>query len=244
MTRKMTIGLVLVAAGVVTVGNESTAQARLPTTCRTTLTAPAECTGRNLTGYRAGVGQGTSTVDQIWESEAIDEDLANWETLVSHVTDTIPTTVAAVRRSTWNDYLLCRTQGLLDGAVCRMNEIDPVPGCQLDGIAWGKMSASIYCTMSDALGGLGDVVPWFIRPSPGVCEDGFQSSCEDVYRYGATRGVDELTDEVEEILVSRDIPLSSLLQPTTCPLYTQDPFVETFDDSVFVDCSYVIPERP
>jgi len=241
MTRKMTIGLVFVAAGIVTVGNESTAQARLPTDCRTTLTAPPECTGRNLTGYRAGVGQGTSTVDQIWESDAIGENPDNWETLISHVTDTIPNTVAAVRQSTWNDYLMCRTQGLLDGAVCRMNEIDPVPGCQLDGADWGKMSASIYCIMSDALGGLGDVEPWFFRPSPGLCEDGFQNSCEDVYRFGATLGGDPLTSDVENLLISRGVDLASLLQSPTCPLYTAAPFQETFDDSVFLDCSYEIP---
>jgi hypothetical protein len=247
MTQKVIIGLAAVAAGVVMLGNVSTAQARLPTACKTTPPAPAQCTGRDLTGFRAGLGQGTSTVDQIWESAAIGQNPDNWETLIAQVTTTIPNTVAVVRESTWSNYLLCRTQGLLDGAVCRMNEIDPIPGCQLDGVDWGKMSASIYCNLSDALNGLGDVEPWFIRPSPGMCGGGFQSFCEDVYRFGATHGADPLASQVETLLTARGILSSSLLQSATCPFFTQDhdapvpDFKNVFEDSVLVDCSYVIP---
>lgn len=219
----------------------SPALARLPSTCRATQTPPAMCTGRNATGYAAGVGQGVSLVDQIWESPEVGENPENWEQLRDRVTTTIPATVAAVYQTTWNDYLKCRTQGLLEGAVCRMIEIDPIPGCQLDGTDWGNMSASLYCTLSIDLGGLGDVEPWFIRPAPGMCSGGFQTYCEGVYRYGATNGATALPTDVEAFLISKGRDPMSYLQPVECVPYTTEPFVATFDDSVYIDCSYTIP---
>lgn len=241
MKTHSTIGSAMAAATLVLALGESPAAAAPPSYCRATLPVPVQCTGRNATGYAAGVGQGVSLVDQIWASDAVDENPDNWDVLVDRVTSTIPTTVATVYKTTWNDYLKCRTQGLLEGSVCRMNEIDPVPGCQLDGADWGQMSASIYCALSADLGGLADVVPWFIRTPPGICGDKFQLYCDDVYRYGATVGGDPLDPEVLAFLMSRGVDPTTWLQPATCPAYTVAPFDVVFEDSVYVDCAYVIP---
>ena len=239
MKLQSVIGAAVLAAGYLTAFGESTAHARTATLCRTNPPPPPECTGRNLVGYRAGLGQGTSLVDQIWESNTVGEDPNKWSIVIDRVTDTIPATVAAVKESTWGQYLQCRTQGLLDASVCRLNEIDPIPGCQLDGVDWGKMSAALYCELSVALNGLGDVSPWFVRPPPGMCADGFQTYCEDVYRYVATNATDPLSSGVVELLASRDMSV----QPVpACAPYTVDNFTQTFEDSVYIDCSYEIPE--
>jgi hypothetical protein len=245
------IGFAFAATSLVLAVSESTASAKLPTFCPSTLTAPAECIGRNATSYLAGVGQGVSTVDQIWESDSVNQDPDNWEILVDHVTDTIPTTVATVYELAWNQYLKCRTQGLLEGAVCRMNELDPIPGCQMDGVDWGKMSSAIYCQLSMALGGLGDDPPWFIRTPPGMCGTGFQTYCEDVFRWGATAGagtdpatnplLDPLGDGVLAFLSSRGVNPESLKQAPGCAAYTVSPWDGVYEDAIYVDCSYTIP---
>jgi hypothetical protein len=235
------IGFAFAATSLVLGVSESTASARLPTTCQATLTAPEECTGRNATGYSAGVGQGASTVDQIWESDSVHQDPDNWEVLMARVTDTIPNTVATVYEITWSQYLKCRTQGILDGSVCRMNELDPIPGCHMDGVDWGKMSSAIYCQLSIALEGLGDVVPWFVRPSHGMCGTGFQTYCEDTFRFGATAGGDPLDAAVLELLTGRGINPDSLKQAPGCIDYTVSPWETVYADSIYVDCSYTIP---
>lgn len=242
MKTQSILGFVVAATGFFFGFGESSAlAARLPSTCRATLKAPTECTGRNATSYTAGVGQGVSTVDQIWESDTVGEDPDNWEILVARVTTTIPRTVATVYETTWNEYLKCRVQGLLEGTVCRMNELDPIPGCQLDGADWGNMSAALYCALSVDLGGLGDVVPWFIRPVPGMCGSGFQTYCEAVYEFGATRGAIPLDPAVSAHLKTRGVDVLSYYQPETCLPYTADPWRTVFDNSVYIDCSYTIP---
>lgn len=242
MKLHLNIGLAMAAITLVMAFNESTALARIPSYCRATLPPPSpQCTGRNAAGYLAGVGQGVSTVDQIWEADAVGQNPDNWEILVARVTTTIPTTVATIKESTWSDYLMCRTQGLLDGSVCRMNELDPIPGCQLDGADWGHMSAAIYCQLSIDLLGLADVAPWFIRPPAGMCGGGFQTYCEDVYRYGATNGGDPLDSGVLDLLTSRGVDPATLIQAPECVTYTVTPWTTTFDDAVAVDCSYTIP---
>lgn len=235
------IGFTLAATSLVLAVSESSALARTPSTCRATASIPAVCTGRDSTGYLAGVGQGVSTVDQIWESETVNQMQDNWEILVDRVTNTIPNTVATVFSPTWSQYLQCRTQGLLEGSICRMNELNPIPGCQLDGVDWGKMSAALYCQLSVDLGGLADIPPWFIRTPPGMCGANFENYCEDTYRYGATRGEDHLDPAVEALLVNRSIDPASLLQPATCLEYTKSPWEAVFNDSIYVDCSYTIP---
>lgn len=226
---------------VLALGESSAMAAGSPSYCRAGLVPPVECTGRNAIGYTSGVGQGVSLVDQIWSSAAVDQNPDNWEVLTNQVTATIPTTVATVYQMTWNDYLKCRTQGLLDGSVCRMNEIDPVPGCQLDGADWGKMSAAIYCELSQVLGGLADIVPWFIRTPPGICGERFEYYCDNVYRYGATSGATSLNADVSDFLVTRGVDPASFLLPDTCSPYTIAPFETVFDHSIYVDCAYIIP---
>ncbi len=236
------IGFSLAATSLVLAVGESPAlAARLPTYCRATLTPPAVCVGRDAAGYFAGVGQGVSTVDQIWESATVDQNPDNWETLIARVTTTIPATVATVYSPTWTQYLQCRTQGLLEGSICRMNELDPIPGCQLDGVDWGKMSAALYCELSVELGGLGDIPPWFVRTPPGMCGTGFQTYCEDVYRFGATVGGDPLDAAVVALLTERGVSPASLLQSASCMDYTVSPFDTVLSDSIYVDCAYTIP---
>lgn len=236
-----TIGFATAATTLALVLGAAPALARIPTNCRANLAPPSQCVGRNATGYTAGVGQGVSLVDQIWESPEVGQNPDQWELLQERVTSTIPTTVATVYQTTWNDYLTCRTQGLLDGSVCRMNEIDPIPGCQLDGTDWGKMSATLYCMLSIDMGGLGDVVPWFIRPAPGMCGNGFQTYCESVYHYGATDGGVPLPAEVLTFLLGQGVDPASFLQPVECVPYTAEAYAGVFEDSVYVDCSYTIP---
>jgi hypothetical protein len=94
--------------------------------------------------------------------------------------------------------------------------------------------------LSIDLGGLGDVPPWFSRFPTGMCGTGFQTYCEDVYRYGATEGSDPLDAEVLALLTARGVDQTSLLQ-SGCLNYTVTPWDLAFEDSVDVDCSYTIP---
>jgi hypothetical protein len=187
---------------------------------------------------------GTALVDQIWRSSAVNQNIDNWGILNQQVTTTIPAIVSSAYQVSSSQYTQCRVQGLLDGTVCKMNTLDPLPGCQLDGVDWGSISAGVYCGLSIALDGLADIVPWFIRPVPGMCGDHFQVYCEDTYRYAATVGADPLAPEVLAFLVAEGVPAASLLQPAACHEYTVAPFVSTFNHSVYIDCSYTIPDVP
>lgn len=209
------------------------------------LTPPKECSGaRETAGYNAGVYMGTTLVDQIWRSSAVDQDIDNWGILNEQVTTTIPAIVASAYRVSASQYTKCRVQGLLDGTVCRMNTLNPLPGCQLDGVDWGHISAAVYCGLSIELGGLADVTPWFIRLSPGMCGQRFELYCEETYRYSATAGGDVLAPSVLDFLEEEGIDPVDLLQPAACVPYTVAPFANVFNHSVFIDCSYTIPEAP
>ncbi|MGC4070399.1 MAG: hypothetical protein QM784_38190 [Polyangiaceae bacterium] len=209
------------------------------------LTPPPECSSaRDKTGYAAGLYMGSALVDQIWRSPAVGQNMDNWDILNHQVTTTIPTIVANAYQAGYSQYTKCRVQGLLDGTVCKMNTIDPVPGCQLDGVDWGSISAGIYCALSIELGGLTDVAPWFIRVSPGMCGNGFQQYCEDTYRYGATAGDDPFSPAVAAFLDAEGVSQASLLQPEECRAYTTATFASVFNHSVYIDCSYTIPEQP
>jgi hypothetical protein len=187
---------------------------------------------------------GTTLVDQIWRSSAVHQDIDNWDILNRQVTTTIPAIVANAYRVSESQYTKCRVQGLLDGTVCRMNTHNPLPGCQLDGVDWGNISAAVYCGLSIELGGLFDVEPWFIRVSPGMCGQSFQLYCEETYRYGATFGNDALAPAVLAFLAAEGVDPADLLQPAACVPYTANTFVDVFNDSVYIDCSYTIPVTP
>lgn len=251
MKHQLAIGVALAASSLVLAVSESTALAALP--CE--LTPPAECAAlRDTMGYTAGVYQGMSLVGQIWGSTAVGQNIDNWGLLKTQVDTAIPTIVASAYTSAWSQYTQCRVQGLLDGTVCKMNQIDPIPGCQMDGGDWGSISAALYCNLSIAFGGLGDVAPWFIRPTPGMCGDKFQNYCEDVYRYSATRGADDLLPEVEAFLIEQGLNPENFWQPEACLQYTDptpdadptnDPaFTQVYEDSIYIDCSYTLPPMP
>lgn len=225
-----TCALLLVAA--------SSASAALP--CD--LVAPDACaSARDITGYAVGVYTGKALVDQIWLSPAVDQQIDNWDILHEQVTLTIPTVVNSAYKANWNQYIQCRVQGFLDGTLCEMNTLDPIPGCQLNGADWGSIGAAVYCGLSTALGGLADMPPWFIREPVSMCGDAFQSYCEDTYRYGATNGGDALLPEVEAFYAEQGIEPAIYLQGTECVPYTEAPFDVVFKDSVDIDCSYIVP---
>src|SRR5512138_834077 len=155
MQLQLNIGVTLTACALLLVVAESNAFA-LP--CN--LVAPPECvTNREQRGYASGTYMGTGLVDQIWHSPAVGEDPDNWDILHQQVVVTIPTIVTAVYSAAMDQYTKCRMQGLLDGTVCEMNTLDPIPGCQLNGADWGGLSSAVYCGLSIALGGMADMPP-------------------------------------------------------------------------------------
>jgi hypothetical protein len=234
-------GFVWIAALLALAVSESVALAAAPP-CN--LTPPPECAAqRDTNGYYAGVNQGMSFVLQIWKSKAVGENKDNWDILRTQVTSTIPAVVSSLRKVSWTPYTKCRVQGLVDGTVCKMNQLDPIPGCQLDGTDWGRISAELYCDLSIEMGGLGDVVPWYIRTPPGSCGQSWQNYCDDVYRYAATRGADDLLPEVRAFLVGQNIDPTQFWQEPKCLQYTLPPYVKVYDDSIYVDCSYIIPQQ-
>jgi hypothetical protein len=221
-------------------------------------TPPAQCAaGRELNGYNMGYLQGQSTVLQIWRSPAVDQNPDNWDKLDKAVRDTIkPMIATTLARTNIDQYLRCRVQGMLDGTLCKMNDLNPIPGCMWDGAVWGDFSAYIYCAVSVALDGLADVTPWFVRLPTGMCGTGFQNYCDSVYRYGANHTVYSLPTTVdpvtnmtmEQLLVSNGYnPISSLWQPAVCEPYTVDDpvtgknFQTIFESSVALDCAYLAP---
>lgn len=236
MKIRTSISMVLAASFLTLAAGESVALA-----CATPPPAPAACVGRNLNGYNVGIFMGSKLVDQIWGSTAVGQDIDNWDILVQQVTVTIPAAVTAAYSSGWSQYTQCRVQGLLDSTVCRMNELDPIPGCQLDGVDWGSISAQVYCGLSIALDGLADVPPWFTRLPRGLCGDSFETFCGDTYRYAATRGGDALDAAVQEFMIDNGLIPASFLQPVECVPYTEASFAPVFDHSVYIDCSYEIP---
>lgn len=242
MKRFAILGLSAAATSLVLVADHSAALAA-PPAC-SDLKPPTKCAApRDTNGYRAGAYQGESLVLQIWRSKAVDQNIDNWGVLKNQVVVTIPAIVASLRKTSWTQYTQCRVQGLLDGAVCKMNQLDPIPGCQLDGADWGRISGALYCSLSIDSGGLGDVKPWFVRTPPGVCGDKWQGYCDDVYRYSATEGADDLLCDTRDFLVKKGWNLAELPQPK-CRPYTAPPFVQVFEDSVYIDCSYFIPSGP
>lgn len=237
---KVGVATLLVAAGLIL--TESTALAS-PATCPPT--PPDDCSSaRDVRGFSAGVFTGEALVDQIWSSPDIGEDPAKWEELKDAVLEVIPDIIAGLPG--WPDeytsYVRCRAQGLIEGSACALIPLDPIPECILDGIDWGVLSAELYCVLSESFGGLDDVVPWFIRPPAGLCADGFQSWCEDVFRYAASDGGDAL--DPEHATPPGDVTPWPPAGDPLCVDYTQAPFVTVFDDSIFVDCSYEIPPEP
>lgn len=237
MRIQSSVGITLATCALLLAVSESVALA-LP--CN--LSAPTECaTLREQRGYSSGVSMGKALVDQIWRSPAVNQQIDNWDILHQQVTVTIPGVVTSAYVANPDQYTRCRIQGLLDGTVCEMNTLDPIPGCQLNGADWGGISSAIYCGLSIALDGLADMPPWFNRYPVGMCGSGFQTYCDDTFRYGATSGADSLSAEVLAFLAAEGVNPAYYLQPAECGKYTQDPFAAVFEDSVYVDCSYLIP---
>lgn len=223
------IGSALILASVGLVGVESMALAACPPT------PPAVCaSGRELRGWQAGVATGASLVKQIWMSAAVAQDPDNWELFKEEVTTVIPGVVTSLPQG--SQYVKCRTQGLLESTTCTMIPHNPGPQCAFDGFDWGNISAAVYCQLSEDLGGLANVEPWYIRPVPGMCEDKFQTWCEDTYRYVATN----TSDPFEATHVPPYYPDGD----PQCVPYTQATFADVFNNSVYVDCSYNIPPAP
>jgi hypothetical protein len=214
---------------------------------------PAECSAaRDTRGYNAGLNQGMSTVLQIWRSASVNQDINKCDTVVRPlVTTTIPPIVTAAFTVDNSMYTQCRAKGLLDGTVAELRTVcgPAVGACVLDGADWGSIAGSIYCSLSIDLGGLGDVVPWFTRPDqPGICESNFQTTCEDVYQYIGTNGGDALDSTLVAILAVRGVnPVTSYLKYPQCPAFTQasdGTLLKVFSDSLYVDCSYDVPQQP
>jgi len=229
------IGFVLAVSSLVLVVSESVASAA----CNP---PPPECldTARDTAGYNAGVSMGESLVNQIWNSSAVGQNIDNWDILKQQVDVTIPLLVtSAYKKPVVDQYTDCRIKGLLQGTVCQMNTLDPIPGCQLDGVDWGSISAGVYCGLSVALNGLADVKPWGTPPA-GTCGQNFELYCSDVYRYGATYGSNPLSTDVLNFLTTQGIDPADLLQSLYCAPFTVSPFDVVFEDSVAIDCAYTL----
>jgi hypothetical protein len=177
-------------------------------------------------------------VDQIWKSNAIGENPANWGALKEQVDDTIPATIASMPGwpYSYDSYIRCRAQGLLDGSTCRMGELNPFQGCAVHGIDWGIMCAHLYCKFSTTFGGLVNVVPWFIRKPIGISPFFFQSACNDVFRYIATDGAHEL-GSYDDFCWTPPPHWPPHRFPACVP-FTQPPFSDIFEDSAALGCSY------
>ena len=235
------LALVLTSAGLMFSG----AEAMAVSPCITTqLPAPPNlcAAGRNFNGYRMGAIGGVSLVDQIWNSHDVGHNPDNWELLKTAVDTTIPQTITAFFSSStqYSDYVQCRAQGLLEGATCEMNYINPIPGCALDGFDWGVISASIYCLMAEQQHGLGDVVPWFVRPVGHLCADAFQSRCDDVYHYFAAGTPMSFPPPPPRTAPVPDPLCAQYAQGTPTDPLCSGSYSDVFCHSVFIDCAYDI----
>lgn len=224
------IGSALVLASVGLIVCESSAFAACPPE------PPAPCAaGRQLTGFKTGVSLGQKWADQIWKT--LDQDCYRFEELKSAVITTIPGVVTGWYATGQSDYARCRAQGLLDGSSCELDAIKdtctPDACGGFDGFDWGNLSASVYCALSAELGGLADVLPWYVRPPAGLCGDYFQSWCEDAYDFVAMG---------DPYTVVSPVPYVIATMASTCLIYTQPPDYDlVYANSKYVDCSYTIP---
>lgn len=227
MKSESRVGMAIALAFAGLVVSESAALAACPPP------VPDECkTARELRGYNAGYATGKSLVNQIWAT--LGQDPNNFDTLKEQVVHTIPDVVTALPQGT--QYVKCRAQGLLDGTSCQMGSVDPTIQCGFDGLDWGNISASIYCSLSKENGGLSDLVPWYVREPANLCGTSFQEWCEDTYDYVAWN---------DPFSTTHAPPVTYPIETdAACVPYTKAPFADVYKHSVYIDCSYDIPPQP
>ncbi len=142
-------------------------------------TGPDCSTGRNNRGFLAGKLIGKSIVQQSWNSSSQNpDDFDAFETTVRHAVHTAIHNLATDA----SDYVQCRAKGMAQGVCDQLGVIQDgiTDACVLDGEAWGGLSAELYCSLSEAFGGL-DVSGLLPNPPDGLCGQSFEESCGDTF---------------------------------------------------------------
>ncbi len=170
------------------------------------------CEARNAGGRDSGELIGRNLVDQAWFSVGEDPlQLEQFRRLL------LPTAQQTLREALVDDsdFIICRTQGMLDGIKSGLEEIQRDIGqvCLLDGQFWGALSAASYCALSIALDGLEAVDLEPPEPSESSCGSGFQAAC---------RG------EFESVAVA----------DRACRPYVEDPHAALYEARRNLSCSF------
>ena len=198
--------LLLIGLGAARGGAYPASQAlAIPASCDTTTPA------RNA--YRTGVTAGKTLVNQAWarvnDCDRIDYFLGVLEDDISRLT--LPQNASA---ST-----VCRYTGTVDGVY---EMLDTLYGtcsdlCFLDGSFAGEMSATVYCELSIALGGLSEADA-FLRGPVQVCGLNFEFGCDSQFI--------SITTTYENLM-------------GVCYPYTEGEYADVWDEARNNQCAYV-----
>jgi hypothetical protein len=202
-TRKLSVILAtMVALLVVTTGVASAT------------TGPDCSTGRNNRGFLAGKLVGKSIVQQAWNASSQNPD--DFDTFATVVRNTVHTAIHNLATDA-SDYVQCRAKGMAQAVCDQLGVIQDGIGdaCLLDGQDWGDLSAELYCSLSEAFGGL-DVTGLLPHVTVhNVCGQNFEEGCQDEF--------------------------ASAANTTTCHQFIVAPFVAVFQESQTNMCIYETP---
>lgn len=169
---------------------------------------------RDTRSFNTGRALGANLVDSAWNG--IGQDIDQVDQFRSLVIRTLRGVLRAVPRDT-STFALCRAQGLLVGAVDRLNAIQDEVGefCFLEGSFWGELSAEIYCALAVALDGLGVTGIELPEPATLTCGENFEDGCAEKYESVATGSAE-------------------------CRPYTQGAHTPAYEENLQLQCAYVL----
>lgn len=181
-------------------------------------------TGFNYRMYRTGYAGGSSIVRSAWLST--DSDPLSVDEFVETVEDII---LGAIPGASGSEFLQCRLEGFIDGAVARLDSIlaEADEACSLDGQIWGEFSAQLYCSLSEEFGGLFPLGLLPAKPAVTTCAIAFEETCEDTFETGV---IDGIVDAWDDPIV------------LACPEFADEPFELAFAETQANQCLFEIDE--
>jgi hypothetical protein len=200
-----------------------------------TPTAPSVCASdsRNKTGYNTSVTAGSSRINAVWNSAAVNHNLDNLSNQYDLLMTSLQHQVASlVGSSAITQYTKCRAQGYIDGYVFRLFQL--FGQCIGDGADWGQFTASLYCDLALNVPGLGsdDLI---IRTPVQLCGNLFELTCEDTHQYVAEEGDFSIHDIVQQYFSVHDFTPATF---TGCKQYTRDAYLSAYQTALNNDCTY------
>jgi len=167
MKRMTFVTVVLLSGGVLAASED--ALANPPAACSSVPAARA---------YSAGHRSGESLTESAWAG--VGENPDRVDDLKRVIIQTIGGRVGTSLPAGASVLAQCRFSGLLQGALDQLEVIQDVviQQCILDGDFFGDFLGTVYCDISESLGGLG-TVGVIVRPTnPGTCGSNYQTSCD------------------------------------------------------------------